>query len=307
MSDQTHHADKTDHGRGRVPTRVLLRGEPDGWHYTVVHKQGPERHVPLNGPGTRWQNPQRRHGHDDPEPPWWRPYLERTAESLRGQVERAVTDQVFAELGVDARIAWFAAEEPTGWEGLVTLTDPDPARFPGKVAPFVVTLEPGRGAVLPDDHLLFSTLAADAWTTLAAVSERCGTPPPTSSLLCGWADHRSVRVGRGFLDVSTQPSPDGTERIGGIHGSRGPGWGGNPELRIRLDGIDLLDEPAEDVVALLGELGHEVAARGPHTVTIPEMGLTLRRHPDTSAAGTDRFAAATLGVPAAIVSWYRHR
>jgi hypothetical protein len=266
---------------GRVPTRVVLRGR-----------------------------------HDDPEPPWWGPHLQRTAEVLRAHVEDMVTDQVFAELGVDARIAWFAVEAPTSWEGLVTLTDPDPARFPGKVAPFVVTLEPGRGAVLPDDHLLFSTLAADAWTTLDAVSQRCGTPPPSASFLCGWSDHRSVRVGRGFLDVSTQPAPDGTERIGEIHGSRGAGWGGNPELRMRLDGIDLLDEPAADVVALFRDLGHEIVEKGPDTVRIPEMGLTLRRHHGSRPPGrlgpateadADRFAAASLGVPATIESWYRCR
>ncbi|MFF5263378.1 hypothetical protein ACFY4C_30990 [Actinomadura viridis] len=270
---------------GRVPTRVLLCGEPDGWHYTVIDQHGGEERVSLGGPGARWQPPGRRPR--DPEPPWWPRRLAETADALRDVVARALTDRTFLELGAEARISWFAVREPTSWEGLVTLGDPDPARFPGKVPPFSVTLEPGRGALLPDAHLLFSTLAADAWATLSAVAERCGTPAPKASFLCGWSGHRSVRVGRGELAVSVQREDDGTERIGEIHASRGEGWGGNPELRLRLDGIDLLDEPSGDVVALFRDLGHEVVARGRHGFRMPELNLLLYRSEPGAAGRAD--------------------
>ena len=293
---------------GRVPTRVLLYGGPEGWACTVVDQHEGEQHLTLGGPGVHWQPPGA--SARDPEPPWWRRRLSETAEALREHVERTLTDQTFEELGAEARITWFAVEEPTCWEGLVTLEEPDPARFPGKVPPFVVTLEPGRGAVLPDAHLLFSTLASDAWTTLEAVAERCGTPPPKATFLCGYTDHRSVRVGRGLLAVSTERVEDGTERIAEIHGSRGPGWGGNPELRLRLDGIDLLDETADDVVALFRDLGHEVTPRGRYGVRIAAMGLTLYR-PDgigrTRSAADERFGGASLAFPGALAPWRQDR
>jgi hypothetical protein len=286
-----------------------LCGEADGWHYTVVDQHGGEQHVPLGAQGVRWQaHGQRRH---DPTPPWWRQRLEETAQSLRDHIGRTITDQAFTELGAEAQIAWFAVEDPTSWEGLITLAEPDPARFPGRVAPFIVTLEPGRGALLPDAHLLFSTLAEDAWTALAGVSEHCGTPPPEASFLCGWADHRSVRIGRGALGVSTLNAGDGPERIGEIHGFRDTGWGGNPELRLRLDGIDLLDEPARDVESLLRGLGHKVVPYGRDGIKITDMGLSLHGPGTGSRAsapetGVERFTGAALGVPPAIASWYRH-
>ncbi|GAA2458403.1 hypothetical protein GCM10010191_92920 [Actinomadura vinacea] len=308
---------------GRVPTRVLLHGEPDGWRYTVIDQHGDEQSLPLGGPGVHWQPPGRKNR--DPEPPWWGRRLEETAEALRDHIGRALTDQAFIELGAEARIAWFAVEEPITWEGLVTLGEPDPARFPGKVPPFVVTLEPGRGALLPDAHLFFSTVASDAWTTLAAVSERCGTAPPRASFLCGYTDHRSVHIGRGSLNVSTLRGEDGTERIAEIYGHRGEGWGGNPELRLRLDGIDLLNEPADDVVALFRDLGHEVLPKGHYGFHIPAMGLALHR-PDTPRDHTSdrrrsrsglaaprpegphgRFSGASLGLPTALASWYLNR
>ncbi|MFB4315409.1 hypothetical protein [Actinomadura sp. 21ATH] len=285
---------------GRVPARVLLDGEADGWHYTVVDRHGDEEHVPLRGPGVRWQGPRGRR-REDPEPPWWRRHLDETAEALRGHIGRALTDRTFAELGSEAEITWFAVAEPARWEGLVTLREADPARFPGKVAPFVVTFEPGRGALLPDAHLLFSTLAADAWTTLAAVSERCATPAPKESFLCGYTGHRSVRVGRGSLDVSTQRGDDGAERIAEIHASREAGWSGNPELRPRLDGIDLLDEPAGDVVALFRDLGHEVVSWGRHGFRLPQAGLSLHRGAEEPS---ERFTGVSLAVPASLASLY---
>ncbi|MFI0354690.1 hypothetical protein [Actinomadura sp. 9N407] len=288
---------------GRVPTRVLLCGEADGWRYTVVDQHGDEEHVRLGGPGVRWQAPTG-HRRQDPEPPWWRRHLDETAEALRGHIERTLTDRAFTELGSETTIAWFAVEEPAAWEGLITLREPDPARFPGEVDPFIVTLEPGRGALLPDAHLLFSTLSCDAWTTLAAVSERCGTPPPSASFLCGYTGHRSVRVGRGSLDVSTQRGDDGTERVAEIHGVRGGGWGGNPELRLRLNGIDLLNEPAADVVALFRDLGDEILPWGRHGFRLPAMGLALHRPAEEPA---ERFTGASLAHPSTIASRNRQR
>lgn len=281
--------------RGRAPARVLLRGGPDGWHCVVVDAAGGERRSDFPGAGTRWST-----GADgDPEPPWWRRRLAETAEGLREAVAERLTDATFRALGVEAVITWFAVDEPVEWEGLVTLREADPARFPGRVAPFVITLEPGRGALLPDASLLFSTQAPDAWTTLAAVAERCGTRPPKASLLCGWADHRSVRVGRGSLALSTDRGEDGVERLAEICGTRSPGWSGNPEMRFRLDGVDLLDEPAGDVVALLRELGHELVRRG-RTVRLAESGLTLYG-PDRPG-DAERFTAVSLQPPAALAA-----
>ncbi|MFD0899850.1 hypothetical protein [Actinomadura sediminis] len=279
---------------GRPPVRVLLRGGPDGWHCVVVDDAGGEGRTVLPASGTRWNPDGRR---DDPEPPWWRGRLADTAEGLRRLVGERLTDATFAEFGAEAAISWFAVDEPVEWEGLVTLAEPDPARFPGRVPPFAVTLEPGRGAVLPDAHLLFSTRAADAWTALDAVAEHCGSPAPRAAFVCGFAGHRSVRVGRGSLAVSTEEGADGVERLAEIVVARGPGWGGNPELRPRLDGVDLLDDPAGDVVTLFRDLGHEVVERG-RTARIPAMGLALHE-PDPPAPRPGRFTTVSLRFPSA--------
>ncbi|WP_051467037.1 hypothetical protein [Actinomadura oligospora] len=277
--------------RGLVPARVTLRGDEDGWGYTVVSECGRSDDERLPGPGARWQTGVRS---GDREPRWWSRHLAEVAEGQREAVGRRLTDRTFAELGVETEISWFAVREPFEWEGLVTLRDPDPARFPGEVPPFVVTFQPGRGALLPDDHLLFSTEADDAWTTLAAVAERCGGPAPRERFLCGWAGHRAIRIGRGTLEVSTDVGSDGVERLGQVSLSRPPGWGGNPELRPRLDGIDLLDEPAADVTGLFRELGHEIAEHGP-SVLVPAMGLYLSR--PHGAPESFAFSGASLSFP----------
>ncbi|WP_067831321.1 hypothetical protein [Actinomadura kijaniata] len=281
---------------GRKPVRVVLTGGPDGWRWTLFTEHGEPETGELPGQGVRWSGRGRR----DEAPAWWRRRLAQDAEDLRELVGWKLTDRTFAELGVEAEITWFAVADPVEWEGLVTLRDPDPARFPGEVRPFVVTLEPGRGAVLPDDHLLFSTLAADAWATLGAVAGQVGTAPPRASFLCGWNDHRSVRVGRGALHVSTQVGGDGVERLGEVHGTRPAGWGGNPELRFRLDGIDLLDEPAADVVALLEGLGHEIERRHGHHL-LRAMGLTLGG-PDERGG---RFTSVGLRLPDVLADAWR--
>lgn len=280
-------------GPGRVPARVLLRGEPGGWHWVVVDDAGAERRSEFPGAGTRWSAG----GRSDPEPAWWRRRLAETAEGLRELAAERLTDATFRDFGAEAVITWFALDDPVEWEGIVTLQEADPARFPGRVPPFVVTLEPGRGALLPDADLLFSTRAADAWTTLAAVAERCRTPSPKPSFLCGWAGHRSVRVGRGTLALSTGRGEDGVERLAEICGTRSPGWSGNPEMRFRFDGIDLLDEPAADVVALFRELGHDLVRRG-RTVRLDASGLTLYE-PDR-ADRADRFTGVSLRLPTAL-------
>ncbi|ACY98796.1 hypothetical protein Tcur_3257 [Thermomonospora curvata DSM 43183] len=276
---------------GQVPVRVVLRGEPDGWHYVLFDRAGSEQRVPLGGGGAHWQT-SGRHGE---EPPWWRRHLAEVAESLRERVETAVADRCFELFGVEAHITWLGVDEPILWEGLVTLREPDPARFPGGARPFVVTLQPGRGALLPSADLLFDTCAQDAWAALEEVARACRTPPPRARFLCGWTDHRSVRVGRGLLAVSTERRMDGVDRVGEIYAERPPGWSGNPRLRLRLDGIDLLDEPAEDVLRLLLDLGHAVVRRG-RCLRLPELGLTLyERHEHSRHDG--RFAGVSLTSP----------
>ncbi|OLT28960.1 hypothetical protein BJF79_10670 [Actinomadura sp. CNU-125] len=265
----------------------------DGWHCVVVDDAGGERRTELSASGTRWNSGAR----NDPEPVWWRQRLAETAGGLRGLIAEALTDATFGEFGAEAAISWFAVDDPVDWEGLVTLGEPDPARFPGRVPPFVVTLEPGRGAVLPDAHLLFSTRAADAWATLDAVAELYGAPAPRDAFVCGFAGHRSVRVGRGSLALSTEEGADGVERLAEIVGTRGAGWGGNPELRLRLDGVDLLDDPAADVVTLFRDLGHDVVERG-RTARIPAMGLNLHE-PDRPGPRTGRFTTVALQFPSA--------
>ncbi|RMI47122.1 hypothetical protein EBO15_04345 [Actinomadura harenae] len=278
---------------------MLLRGDEDGWGCTVVSECGRSADERLPGPGVRWQTGVRRR---EGEPPWWSRQLAEAAEGLRELVGRRITDRTFAELGVETEISWFAVRDPVEWEGLVTLRDPDPARFPGEVPPFVVTFQPGRGVLLPDHHLLFSTEAADVWTTLAAIAESCGSPPPLSRFLCGWDGHRDIRIGRGSLQASTGIGSDGVERLGQVHVGRPPGWAGNPELRPRLDGIDLLDEPAADVTGLFRELGHEVEEHGP-SVHLPAMGLRLSRPLD--APESFAFIGASLEFPAPLADGLR--
>ena len=102
----------------------------------------------------------------------------------------------------------------------------------------------------------------------------------------------------GFLYVTDIVfSPTWTERIGEVFAERPPGWGGNPPLRLRLNGIDLLDEPAEDVVRLLRGLGHEVVAL-PGRRRVPGLGLVLHER-DRREAADGRFAGASLTPPAA--------
>ncbi|MCP9971343.1 hypothetical protein LUX57_44665 [Actinomadura madurae] len=55
-------------GRDRVPARVVVRGEPDGWHCVVVDGAGAEQRSDVAGAGTRWSAG----GRGDPEPAWWR-------------------------------------------------------------------------------------------------------------------------------------------------------------------------------------------------------------------------------------------
>ncbi|MFI6516341.1 hypothetical protein ACIBF1_12350 [Spirillospora sp. NPDC050679] len=279
---------------GRTPARVLLRGGPAGWRYEFGYDHGAPERGELPGGGTAWDEGPR----GGPEPDWWRRRLAETAGALRERLAWTLTDRTFGELGAETDIAWFEVEGPCVWEGLVTLRDPDPARFPGKVAPLVVTLEPGRGAVLPDAHLLFSTLASDVWTTLEALADAHGSPAPRAGFLCGWDGHRSVRIGRSVLHASTQRGSDGAERLGELHAVRLTAWGGNPELRFRLDGIDLLDEPAGDVLELLDGLGHEIVRRH-GVVRVPAMGLAL--HP----AESGRFGAAGLQLPEALAHGWR--
>jgi hypothetical protein len=70
-------------------------------------------------------------------------------------------------------------------------------------------------------------------------------------------------------------------------------------MRFRLDGVDLLDEPAGDVVSLLRELGHEVVRRG-RTVRLADSGLTLYG-PDRPG-DAERFTAVSLQPPAALAA-----
>jgi hypothetical protein len=235
-----------------VPARVLLREEAGACRLAVVDEDGTEQVVPRDWPALR---------HDA---------------RLHELIGMDLTDRCFEALGREARIAWFALDPPAaGWEGLVTLEKADPARIPGRVPPFVVQVRPGRGVLLPSTDLRLGGPPQDAWETLATVARRCGTPPPVYSFVCGWSDHRSVRVGRGRLGVGV--GQDGS--VQQIYGSREAGWGGNPELRLRYDGIDLLGEPAQDVLLLLTDLGHEVVRHGPW-LRLPGIGVTLQPGPD---------------------------
>ncbi|MFC0039072.1 hypothetical protein [Actinomadura rayongensis] len=271
---------------GRVPARVLLLGRDDGWHCEIIDDKDGRDRLPLAGSGVTWNGP---HGR---EPAWWRGRLAADAAALRERVEQAVTDRAFTDLGVEADVAWFAVDDPVSWEGLVTLREPDPARYPGNVPPYVVTLEPERGAVLPEADVLFTAGPDEAWCALDAVAARLGSPAPAGAFICGYSGYRSVRIGRGHLGVGCMRDPDGTERVRTIFGNRPAGWGGNPELRFRLDGIDLLHEPAADVVTLFRDLGHDVAERHAQ-VLLPGLGLSLSRSGDD----TRHFAGLTLEHP----------
>ncbi|WP_033324350.1 hypothetical protein [Actinomadura atramentaria] len=257
---------------GRVPVRVLLLGGDDGWTCEIVDDGDGRARLELPGPGVRWAAPPAARAAR--EPAWWPGRVAAHGAALRELLDRRVTDRTFEELGVEAEIAWFAVREPGVWEGLVTLREPDPARYPGNVPPYVVELEPERGARLPEADLLFSAGPGDAWPVLEGVAAKVGSAPPAESFICGYSGYRSVRVGRGGIGVGCMRDPDGAEHVREVFGDRPGGWGGNPELRFRLDGIDLLHEPAADVVTLFRDLGHEVGERNGRAV-LPGLGLSL--------------------------------
>jgi hypothetical protein len=269
MRDNSSVGGRADRARGQVPVQVVLRGGPEGWHYLVKDQSGEEQLTPLPTLGTRWPPIDRRGS----EPPGRRAHLTEVAADLREYVEQTVSDRCFEELGVEADIAWWPIEEPAFWEGSVTLREPDPGRFPGGTTPFVVELQPERGALLNGNALLLRARAQEAWAALASVAEQCGGPPPWSSFVCGRSGHRTVRVGRGQLSVSTE-GEGSEERLAEILAERGRVRRGSPELQVHLDGIDLLAEPSADVTWLLTELGYR-SVRHHRTLRLPEAGLVL--------------------------------
>ncbi|GAA4622565.1 hypothetical protein GCM10023196_015270 [Actinoallomurus vinaceus] len=274
----------------RLPVRVVLRGGPDGWQYTIIYRSGAEEHVDLGAlAASRWP-PATRRGHD---PEWWDAATAQVAAHLREYLDLRVTDRCFDMFQLDAAIEWRSTGGESGpWEGTVTLVPPDPGRFPGRVPPFVVRLLPGRGADIDGTDLPFGAPAARAWSLLADVADRLGGEPPHASFICGWTDHRSVRIGRGQLSICTGRQDDGTERVGQIYAQRPPNWGGSPTVRADLDGIDLLTETADDVLWLLAELGLTALPR-PCIVHVPDAGLVLYRE-DPAA---DRFASVAIEPP----------
>ncbi|GAB3975103.1 hypothetical protein GCM10029978_058370 [Actinoallomurus acanthiterrae] len=271
----------------RLPVRVVLRGGPDGWQYTIFDPSGAEEHVDLGAmAASRWP-PATRRGHD---PEWWDAADAQVAAHLREYLDLLVTDRCFDLFQMEASIEWQGGGSGP-WEGTVTLAPPDPGRFPGRVPPFAVRLLPGRGADVDGTDLPFGTPATRAWSVLTRVADRLGGRPH-ASFICGWADHRSVRIGRGQLSICTLRDGDGVERIGQIYAMRPPGWGGSPTLRADLDGIDLLGETAGDVLWLLGELGLETVRRAGF-VRVPDAGLLLYREDPAD----DRFASVAVERP----------
>ncbi|MEV0402585.1 hypothetical protein [Actinoallomurus sp. NPDC050550] len=273
----------------RLPVRVVLRGGPDGWQYTITDRSGAGEHVDLGAmAASRWP-PATRRGHD---PEWWDAANAQVAADLREYLGLRVADRCFDLFQMEASIEWRSAGGESGpWEGTVTLVPPDPGRFPGRVPPFVVRLLPGRGADIGGTDLPFETSATHAWSVLTRVADRLGGRPH-ASFICGWADHRSVRIGRGQLSICTLRHGDGVERIGQIYVMRPPGWGGSPTVRAELDGIDLLGETAGDVLWLLGELGLDTVHRA-GSVHVPDAGLFLYRENPAD----DRFASAAIEPP----------
>ncbi|MCO6003886.1 hypothetical protein NE236_02740 [Actinoallomurus purpureus] len=274
-----------------LPARVVLRGGPDGWQYTIINRSGAEEHVDLGAmAASRWP-PATRRGHD---PEWWDASAGQVAADLREYLGLLLTDRCFDTFQMDAAVDWRSAGGDAGpWEGTITLAPPDPGRFPGHVPPFVVRLLPGQGADIDGTDLPFATPAMRAWSVLTDVAHRLGGEPPHASFMCGWADQRSVRIGRGQLSICTRRLDDGTERVGQIYAGRPPKWGGSPTLRADLDGIDLLGETAGDVLWLLGEVGLDPIDRAA-AVHVPDAGLLLYRE----APADDRFGAVAIEPPA---------
>jgi hypothetical protein len=112
--------------------------------------------------------------------------------------------------------------------------------------------------------------------------------------VCGWTGHRAVGIGRGELAAGTERDAEGVERLAEIYAARSTtAWAGSPELRVVLDGVGLLHEPAPDVLWLLGELGYEIERRR-GTVRVPTAGLILYGEDQASHEG---FASVTLSRP----------
>jgi hypothetical protein len=159
----------------------------------------------------------------------------------------------------------------------------------------VVALAPGRGAFLPEplDPLMLDAPEGDAQAALARVAETIGVPEPEWVLGNGFG----VDVGHGRLSVTcVDYRDDGVDRTGELTVARGSAWRGSPELRARLEGIDLLHEPAADVTWLLRELGYDTRPQGGGRWWLPDAAVTLSGWDGHSSGAA--FSGVTIWSPA---------
>jgi hypothetical protein len=141
---------------------------------------------------------------------------------------------------------------------------------------YLVELVPGVGAVLPPPlpALLMGMSGPEVRELLRRVAEEAGSEEPAGGgFVCGLADPRQVRIGDGFLGTGLALGST-VRTLDWIWVALPRMWPGGVELRVRLEGVDVLHEPAGDVLWMLGGLGYAVRQdrRGWVKCTAPDGG-----------------------------------
>lgn len=132
--------------------------------------------------------------------------------------------------------------------------------------PFSAEFAPGRGLLLPEPlpSLLLGTTFSDAREILTQAAQAIRAPGPSHMLGNGFG----ITLGNARLSVTcVDYLNDGIERVGEITVTTG--------IPARLNGFDLLTDPAEDVLWLLAELDVPVNRLGAIQWLLPRELITL--------------------------------
>jgi len=132
--------------------------------------------------------------------------------------------------------------------------------------PFSAEFAPGRGLLLPRPlpALLLGSTFSEARETLTRAAQAVHAPDPSHMLGNGFG----IALGDARLSVTcVDYLNDGIDRVGEISVTTG--------IPAELNGFDLLNDPAEDVLWLLAELDIPVSRLGAVQWLLPRELITL--------------------------------